>query len=195
LKFNGTLELTGTTVHELEKDQFVRSVEQGARDHGQQLLYAIKRGTMVVDLLANHHLFTVTDVLTSIGEREVATDASVYDVYEQDDFGLSRLLVERKLALRKKIQIRYDHLVNFYDLPGPAIFAMAMDICNASQSFDIERAHEKFDELKLEDFQGEDVRACTAAAHKYIKILQSGYAPPFRTGSKLLKKLTLSSCE
>jgi hypothetical protein len=152
---------------------------------------------MAVDLLANHHLFTVTDVLTSIEAREVATDASVYDVYEQDDFGLSRLLVESKLGepLREKIRIRYDHLINFYDLPGPAIFAMAMDICNASQSFDIEGAQEKFDELKLEDFQGEDVTACTTAAQKYIKILQSGYAPPFRTGSKLLKKLTVSSFE
>jgi hypothetical protein len=39
------------------------------------------------------------------------------------------------------------------------------------------------------------VTACTDAAQKYIKILQSGYAPPFRTGSKILKKLTLSSCE
>jgi hypothetical protein len=115
LKFNGTLELTGTTVTELDKDQFVRSVEQGVREHGQQSLYAIQKGTMVVDLLANHHLFTVTDVLTSIEAREVATDASVYDVYEQDDFGLSRLLVERKLGdpLREKIRIRYDHLIIF----------------------------------------------------------------------------------
>jgi hypothetical protein len=87
---------------------------------------------MVVDLLANHHIFTVTDVLTSIQDREVATDASAYDVYEQDDFGLSRLLVESKLGepLREKIRIRYDHLINFYDLPGPgpAIFAMANDV-------------------------------------------------------------------
>jgi hypothetical protein len=70
-----------------------------------------------------------------------------------------------------------------------------MDICNASQPFDIEGAQEKFDELKLGDFQGEDVTACTAAAQKYIKILQSRYAPPFRTGSKLLNKRTVSSCE
>jgi hypothetical protein len=91
---------------------------------------------MAIDLLANHHLFTVTDVLTSIEAREVATDASVYDVYEQDDFGLYRLLVESKLGepLREKIRIRYEHfLINFYDLHGPAIFAMAMNICNASQ--------------------------------------------------------------
>jgi hypothetical protein len=97
--------------------------------------------------------------------------------------------------VREKIRIRYDHLVNFYDLPGPAIFAMAMDICNASQSFDIEGAQEKYDALKLEDFPDEDVMACSAAAQKHVKVLQSGYAPPYRTGSKLLSKFTKSSCE
>jgi hypothetical protein len=54
---------------------------------------------------------------------------------------------------------------------------MTMDICNASQSFDIEGAHEKFDDLKLEDFQGYDVTACTATAQKYINIMQSRYTP------------------
>jgi hypothetical protein len=38
LKFNGTLELNGAMVNELDKDQFVRSVEQGVREHGQQSL-------------------------------------------------------------------------------------------------------------------------------------------------------------
>jgi hypothetical protein len=100
-------------------------------------------------LLSKEYASTVNNRI--IKDREVATDASVYDVYEQDDFGMSCLLVESKLGepMGEKIRIRYDHLVNFYDLPGPAIFAMVMDICNA----------------------------------------------PFRTGSKLLKKLTLSSCE
>jgi hypothetical protein len=97
--------------------------------------------------------------------------------------------------MREKIRIRYDHLVTFYDLPGPAIFAMAMDICNASQSFDIEGAQEKIDALKLEDFPGEDVSACSADAQKQVKVLQSGYAPHYRTGSKLLSKFTKSSCE
>jgi hypothetical protein len=68
MKFNGTLELTGTTVTALNKDQFFRSVEQGVRGYGQQSLYAIQKRTKVVDLLANHHLFTVMDVLTSIEE-------------------------------------------------------------------------------------------------------------------------------
>jgi hypothetical protein len=47
----------------------------------------------------------------------------------------------------------------------------------------------------LEDFQEEYVTACTAVAQIYIKILQSGYAPQFCTGSKLLQKLTVSSCK
>jgi hypothetical protein len=41
-------------------------------------------GTVVTVLLANHHLFTVDNVLTSIEERETATDKSKYDTYEED---------------------------------------------------------------------------------------------------------------
>jgi hypothetical protein len=173
LKFHGTLEVAATTVNELDKDQFVRSIQQTVREHGQQSLYAIMNGTVVTYLLANNHLFTVDNVLTSIEERETATDASKFDTYEEDEFGLYRLVVESKLSepMREKIRICYDHLVNFYDLPGPAIFAMAMDICNASQSFDIEGAQEKSDALKLEDFPGEDVTACSAAAQKHVKVL------------------------
>jgi hypothetical protein len=43
LKFNGTLELDGTegSERELEKDQFVRTIEQLTQEHGQQVCYAI----------------------------------------------------------------------------------------------------------------------------------------------------------
>jgi hypothetical protein len=152
---------------------------------------------VVTDLLANHHLFTVDEVLTSIEERETATDGSKFDTYKEDELGLSRLVAESKLSepMREKIRIRYDHLVNLYDLPGPAIFSMAMDICNSSQSFDIEGAQEKFDALKLEDFPGEDVSACSAAAQKQVKVLQSRYAPHYRAGFKLLLKFPKFSCE
>jgi hypothetical protein len=197
LKFHGTLEVAATTVNEIDKDEFVRSIQQTVREHRQQSLYAIMNRTVVTDLLANHHLFTVDNVLTSIQERETATDKSKYDTYEEDEFGLSQFVVERKFSepMREKICIHYDHLVNFYDLPVPEIFAMAMDICNASQSFDIEGAQEKFDALKLEDFPGEDVTVCSAEAKKHVKVLQSGYTPHYRTGSKLLSKFTKSSCE
>jgi hypothetical protein len=114
LKFHGTLELTGASMTELDKDQFVRGIQQGVREHGQQSLYAIKKGTTVMDLLANYHMFTVTEVLASIASLETATDDSKYDEYEEDDFGLSRLLVESKLGepLREKIRVRYDHLTS-----------------------------------------------------------------------------------
>jgi hypothetical protein len=51
---------------------------------------------------------------------------------------------------------------------------MALDICNASQSFDIEGAQAKMDDLKLEDYPGKDVTACAAFAQKQFKVIQSG---------------------
>jgi hypothetical protein len=72
---------------------------------------------------------------------------------------------------------------------------MALDICNASQSFDIDGAQTKLDELKLENYPGEDIRACAAYAQKQFKIVQSGYAPPVRSGSELLLKLCGTECE
>jgi hypothetical protein len=51
------------------------------------------------------------------------------------------------------------------------------------------------DELKLEDYPGEDVTACAAFAQKTFKVIQSGYAPPFHYGSKLLLKFCNTKCE
>jgi hypothetical protein len=51
------------------------------------------------------------------------------------------------------------------------------------------------DELKLENYPGEDITACTAYARKQFKIVQSGYAPPVRSGSKLLLKFCAIECE
>lgn len=45
------------------------------------------------------------------------------------------------------------------------------------------------------DFAGEDVTGCTSAAQKYIKIMQSGYAPPCKTGLKLLNNMASTSSE
>jgi hypothetical protein len=74
--------------------------------------------------------------------------------------------------------------------PGPVLFMMVLDICNASQSFDIDGAQAKLDELKLENYPGEDITACAAYAQKQFKIVQSWYAPPVRSGSKLLLKFS-----
>jgi hypothetical protein len=72
---------------------------------------------------------------------------------------------------------------------------MALDICNASQSFDIDGSQKKLDELKLENYPGEDITACAAYAQKQFKIVQSGYAPLVRSGSNLLLKFSGTECE
>jgi hypothetical protein len=67
LKFNGTLKLDGTegSERELDKDQFVRTIEQLTREHGQQVCYAIEKDGTIHDLLRSPHLFTVEDVIDS----------------------------------------------------------------------------------------------------------------------------------
>jgi hypothetical protein len=89
----------------------------------------------------------------------------------------------------------YDHDPNFYHYPGPVVFTMALDICNVSQSFNIEGAQSKMDGLKLEDFPGEDVTVCVAFSQKQFKDIQIDYAPPFRHGFKFLLKFCNTECE
>jgi hypothetical protein len=129
--------------------------------------------------------------------NKTSTDASKYDEFEKDDIDMSRLVVETRLTerMRDSIHTCFDHDPSFYDYPGPVIFMMALDIYNASQSYDIEGAQKKLDELKLESYPGEDVTICTAYAQKQFKVLQSGYAPIFRSGSKLLLKFCNTECE
>jgi hypothetical protein len=67
LKFNGALELDGTegSERELDKDQFVRTIEQLTREHGQQVFYAIEEDGTIHNLLRLPHLFTVEEVIAS----------------------------------------------------------------------------------------------------------------------------------
>jgi hypothetical protein len=110
---------------------------------------------------------------------------------------MSRLVVESRLTERMidSISTRFNYDPSFYDYPGHVIFIMALDICNASQSYAIEGAQKKLDELKLESYPVEYVTACTAYAQKQFKVLQSGYAHAFRSGSKLLLKFFNMECE
>jgi hypothetical protein len=72
---------------------------------------------------------------------------------------------------------------------------MALDICNASQSFDIDGAQTTLDELKLENYPGEEITVWAAYAQKQFKSVQSGDAPPVRFGSKLLLNFCATECE
>jgi hypothetical protein len=79
------------------------------------------------------------------------TDASKYDDFERDDIDMSRLVVESRLTEKMKdaIDTKFDHDPDFCDCPGPVVFMMALDVCNASQSFAIDWAQEK-----LENYPG-----------------------------------------
>jgi hypothetical protein len=94
--------------------------------------------------------------------------------------------------MRDSICIRFDHDPSFYDYPGPVIFMMALDICNASQS---EADQKKIQEIKLESYPGEDVIAYTAHAQEQLKVLQIGSTHAFRSGSKLLLKFCNAECQ
>jgi hypothetical protein len=183
----------------LDKYQFVRTIEQLTREHGQQVFYAIEKDGKIHDLLRLPHLFTVEDVIdshTMLLDKN-STEASKYDEFERDNINMTRLEVESRLTekIRDAIRTRYDHDPAFYDYPGPVLFMMALDICNASQSFGIYGAQAKLDELKLDNYPGEDTTACAAYAQKQFKIVQSGYAPPVRSGSNLLLKFCTAECE
>jgi hypothetical protein len=149
-------------------------------------------------MLKDQHLFSVKEVISSHKFRSdtMTTDASKYDAFDTDDFYMKRLVVKSRLTEKMKDAFctRFDHDPHFYDYPGPVVFVMALDICNASQSFDIEGLQAKMDELKLEDYPGEYITACAAIAQKQFKVIQSGYAPPFHSGSKLLLKFCNTAC-
>jgi hypothetical protein len=193
------MDVTSEDTAELDKDRFVREIDQSVREHGHQFLFAVEQGGIVRDLIKDHHLFSVEDIVLAMKLRTDPTTLGPerLDPYERDDIDFSHTLVEAKLSptMRKRIRVRYDHLDDFFDLPGSVIFMMSLDICDASQSFDIEGALENLERLTLDDYPGEDVTECGAIAQKYVKSMQGGYALPVKTGSKILYKFTKTSCE
>jgi hypothetical protein len=72
---------------------------------------------------------------------------------------------------------------------------MALVVCNASINFDIEGAQDTLDELTVNDFLGENLTEFVSTAQKYVNVMQSGYALPIWTGSKLLMKCPKTECK
>jgi hypothetical protein len=194
-KFNGKLEDTGDK--EIDKDEFVHAAKRDVRAHGHEGLYAIESGGHVVDLLDHLHEFTVDKVIQSSTAQINSTKKDAYDQYKLDEIETYRLIIESLLSptLTENLQTRFDHDAAYFDYPGNVILMMVLEVCNTSVSYDIEGAQEKFDTLKQDDFQGEDISAFGAEVQKQVKVIQTGYALPIRTGSKYLSKLTSTSCE
>jgi hypothetical protein len=66
--------------------------------------------------------------------------------------------------LHERMRIRFDHQDTYLDFHGGVLFLMALDICNAYVSFDIEGAQDKLDELTVNDFPGENLTEFMATA-------------------------------
>jgi hypothetical protein len=183
-KFNGKLEDAGEK--EMDKDEFLRVTRRDIRAHGHEGMYAIECGGNVVDLLDHLHEFTVDEVIKSSMDRITSTGDEAYDPYTLDEIETSWLVVESFLSstMPESIQTRFDHDDDFFDNPGNVLLVTIPEVCNASVSYEIEGAQEKFDALTLDTFQGEDISALGAKAQKQVKIMQTGYALPIRTGSK-----------
>jgi hypothetical protein len=194
-KFNGKLEHAGDK--EMDKDESIRSAKRNIRAHGHEGLCAIQSGSHVIDLLDHLHEFTVDEVIQSSTSRINSTNKDAYDQYELDEIETSRLVIESLLSptLTDKLQTCFDHDLGYFDYPGNVLLMMVLEVCNASVPYDIEGAQDKFDSLKLDDFQGEDISAFGAEVQKQVKVIQTGYDLPIRTGSKYLTKLTSTSCE
>ena len=120
-----------------------------------------------------------------------------YDSYELYDMALSRLAIEALLTarLRDEIRTRYSHISEFEDLPGNIYFMMLLETCNISASMDVQGAQEDLNGLQLTSFPGENVSAFATAALKLVKIMNSAYSIPIRTGSDIIRKVTGTSSE
>jgi hypothetical protein len=149
-------------------EHWIMGLRKSSLKSHETLFEIARRSTTITvhDLLTDYHMFLVDDVITSYEERKtwafrqtlLHTD-DMFEDLEMDDMDLSRLVVEYLLTdeMREKIRIRFDHHANFIDYSGGLLFVMALDICNASVSFDIEGAQEKFEALALDDFPGDNL--------------------------------------
>ena len=72
---------------------------------------------------------------------------------------------------------------------------MALETCNASIAHDSEGARNQLDSISVYSYPGEKAMDLTTEAQHLIKIMQGDYALPVNTGSKLIQKVTKTSCE
>jgi hypothetical protein len=175
----------------------------------QSFFYLPGSGNVMKNLSVEPHSFTFTEVFDEHKSRnqdepppafdtnQTELSSSVinrykcYDVFEIDDFNLSRLVIESLLSsdLRQKVKTRFNHFTDFPYLPGQVYFMMVLEVCNASFTFDIEGARTSLTSIKLIDYPGENVSDFADESLRLIKVLQGGYSLPYQLGSQLLRKV------
>ena len=216
MKFDGKLELSDSSRStEIDKEQFFQSVQENINFYGLQTFFFLPdTSNQMRNLVKNTHLFTMQDVSkehnSRLVEPTVVNDSSgsetaasvlarhrVYDEFELYDMALSRLAIEALLTvrLREEVRTRFSHVLDFEDLPGNIYFMMILETCNISASMDVKGAEDDLNALALSSFPGENISAFATAALKFIKIMNSAYSLPLRTGSNILRKTTKTSSE
>jgi hypothetical protein len=70
---------------DLDKDRFVREIDTAVREHGHQVFFAVEKGGTMCDIIRDHHLFMVLDVINSMTHRmdTLNLDADCFDQYER----------------------------------------------------------------------------------------------------------------
>jgi hypothetical protein len=200
LKFDGRLESLSGSVTELGKDRFLTLLARRVEEHGQETFYYAKNSyDEVVNIITHAHNFSLDMIVTEFENRSNPENSNyeAFDEHELRDIALSRLVVESLLAstFYEKIAIRHGHCDDFKLLPGSGLLMMALETCNASVSHDIEGATKQFFALTLDAYPGENISDFVTKALCLIKIMQGGYALPINVGSRLLVKVSKTSCE
>ena len=70
---------------------------------------------------------------------------------------------------------------------------MALDVCNALAVEDIKEAESAFQALSLASYPGENIVDFATEALRLLKIMDTGYALPYKIGSTLLVKVEHTS--
>ena len=206
LKFDGKLEPVVGSTTEVGKERFLQLLERRVEEHGHETVYFVKYEGKVVNLFPHVHNVTLEALTAEFKLRMTPiTDPmkpapplfSAFDKFEKGDFTMSRLVTESLLtpSFYDKIFIRYGHLPDFKKLPGSCLLLMALETCNASVLHDIDGAAKAFSDLKLDSYPGENVADLSNEGLRLIRIMKGGYALPVNTGSRLLQKVSRTSCE
>ena len=199
-KFDGCLEpAVGAPATEIGKDDFITMLNRKVEDLGQETFYYVKNDNdEVVDLFEQHsHNFTLDAVVQEFEARKRLSHVGAFDAYELDEIAMSRLVVESLLtsAFYKKIVIRFGQREDFKYLPGSCLFLMALETCNSSVSYDVDKAETDFLALTLDTYPGENITEFATEAQRLIKKMGGGYVIPIHTGSRLLIKVSKTSSE
>ena len=112
------------------------------------------------------------------------------------DITLSWSVIEDviRTVIRNQVLVHFIHVDNSYLLPGSIYLIMFPECCNVEMSTQITSNMDYFTNLDLYNYPGNNVGNITTTDLKLIKIMQKGYEPIVDVGSKLLFKLSGTSC-